>query len=248
MNTLPKVSVITTTYNDAANLKNIMEQVCHQTYENLEYIIVDGGSTDETLALIKEMEQRMPGRVRWVSEPDNGIYDALNKGVRLATGDIIGCCFDRYADEDVIRRMVEIMEREGTDGVHGDLCYMDGQRIVRKWHQGQGCIRSGWMPGHPTLYLRRQVYEKFGYYKTDYRISGDYEFMVRILYRKQVTLSYLPEILIYMSHGGTSTNSLKAYVDSMLEGHRALRENHVPFAWFTDMCRVVRVLSQFVKR
>lgn len=248
MNTLPKVSVITTTYNDAANLKRIMEQVCRQTYENLEYIIVDGGSTDETLSLIKEMEQRMPGRVRWISEPDNGIYDAINKGVRLATGDIIGCCFDRYADDGVISRMVEIMEREGTDGVHGDLCYMDGERIVRKWHQGQGSIRSGWMPGHPTLYLRRQVYEKFGYYKTSYRISGDYEFMVRILYRKQVRLSYLPEILIYMSHGGTSTNSLKAYVDSMLEGHRALKENHVPFAWFTDMCRVARVLSQFVKR
>jgi glycosyltransferase len=248
MNTLPKVSVITTTYNDAANLEQIMDQVCRQDYENIEYIIVDGGSTDGTLELIHQMEEKMPGRVRWISEPDHGIYDALNKGIHLATGDIIGCCFDRYADEGVIRRMVEIMEKEGTDGVHGDLCYMDGDRIVRKWHQGQGHIRSGWMPGHPTLYLRRWVYEQFGDYKTDYRISGDYEFMVRILYKEKVTLSYLPEILIYMSHGGTSTNSLRAYVDSMLEGHRALKENHVPFAWFTDLCRVVRVLSQFVKR
>lgn len=248
MRTLPKVSVITTTYNDAANLGRIMEQIGRQTYENLEYIIVDGGSTDETPALIKEMEEKMPGRVRWISEPDQGIYDAINKGIRLATGDIIGCCFDKFADDGVIGRMVEIMEREGTDGVHGDLCYMDGDRIVRKWHQGQGHIRSGWMPGHPTLYLRREVYEKYGLYKTDYRISGDYEFMVRILYRNQVTLSYLPEILIYMSHGGTSTGSLGAYVKSMLEGHRALKENGVPFAWFTDLCRVARVLSQFVKR
>ena len=145
-------------------------------------------------------------------------------------------------------RMVEIMEKEGTDGVPGDLCYMNGDRIVRKWHQGQGVIRSGWMPGHPTLYLKKEVYDKFGLYRTDYRISGDYEFMVRILYRKEVTLSYLPEILIYMSHGGTSTNSLGAYVESMMEGHRALVENHVPFAWVTDLCRVVRVLSQFVIR
>lgn len=248
MKTLPKVSVITTTYNDAANLRMIMEQVAEQDYENLEYIIVDGGSTDETLELIRQMEERLPGQVQWISEKDNGIYDAINKGIRLATGDIIGCCFDRYADEGVISRMVSIMELEGTDGVHGDLCYMDGDRVVRRWHQGQGNIRSGWMPGHPTLYLRRAVYERFGLYKTDYRIAADYEFMVRILYRNQVTLSYLPELLIYMSHGGTSTGSIGAYVESLKEGHRALKENGVPFAWVTDLCRIMRVLVQFVKR
>lgn len=248
MNTFPKVSVVTTTYNDIENLKRILAEVKKQTYPNIEHIIVDGGSTDGTAELLKELEEKEPGRISWMSEKDNGIYDAINKGIRMATGEIVGCCFDRYADEGVLMRMVEIMEKEGTDGVHGDLCYMDGDRIVRKWHQGQGVIRSGWMPGHPTLYLKKEVYDKFGLYRTDYRISGDYEFMVRILYRKEVTLSYLPEILIYMSHGGTSTNSLGAYVESMMEGHRALVENHVPFAWVTDLCRVVRVLSQFVIR
>ena len=248
MNTFPKVSVVTTTYNDIENLKRILAEVKKQTYPNIEHIIVDGGSTDGTVELLKELEEKEPGRISWMSEKDNGIYDAINKGICMATGEIVGCCFDRYADEGVLMRMVEIMEKEGTDGVHGDLCYMDGDRIVRKWHQGQGVIRSGWMPGHPTLYLKKEVYDKFGLYRTDYRISGDYEFMVRILYRKEVTLSYLPEILIYMSHGGTSTNSLGAYVESMMEGHRALVENHVPFAWVTDLCRVVRVLSQFVIR
>ena len=248
MNTFPKVSVVTTTYNDIDNLKRILAEVKKQTYPNIEHIIVDGGSTDGTVDLLKELEEKEPGRISWMSEKDNGIYDAINKGICMATGDIVGCCFDRYADEGVLMRMVEIMEKEGTDGVHGDLCYMDGDRIVRKWHQGQGVIRSGWMPGHPTLYLKKEVYDRFGLYRTDYRISGDYEFMVRILYRKEVTLSYLPEILIYMSHGGTSTNSLGAYVESMMEGHRALVENHVPFAWVTDLCRVVRVLSQFVIR
>lgn len=248
MNTFPKVSVVTTTYNDIENLKRILAEVKKQTYPNIEHIIVDGGSTDGTVELLKELEEKEPGRISWMSEKDNGIYDAINKGIRMATGDIVGCCFDRYADEGVLMRMVETMEKEGTDGVHGDLCYMDGDRIVRKWHQGQGVIRSGWMPGHPTLYLKKEVYDRFGLYRTDYRISGDYEFMVRILYRKEVTLSYLPEILIYMSHGGTSTNSLGAYVESMMEGHRALVENHVPFAWVTDLCRVVRVLSQFVIR
>ena len=248
MNTFPKVSVVTTTYNDIENLKRILAEVKKQTYPNIEHIIVDGGSTDGTVDLLKELEEKEPGRISWMSEKDNGIYDAINKGICMATGDIVGCYFDRYADEGVLMRMVEIMEKEGTDGVHGDLCYMDGDRIVRKWHQGQGVIRSGWMPGHPTLYLKKEVYDRFGLYRTDYRISGDYEFMVRILYRKEVTLSYLPEILIYMSHGGTSTNSLGAYVESMMEGHRALVENHVPFAWVTDLCRVVRVLSQFVIR
>ena len=246
MRTLPKVSVITTNYNDAANLKRIIAQVVRQDYENLEYIIVDGGSVDGSRELIQRAEERLPGRVRWISEPDGGIYDALNKGIRLATGDIIGCCFDRYADEGVIRRMVDAMELEGTDGVHGDLCYMDGDRIIRKWHQGQGTIRNGWMPGHPTLYLRREVYEQFGMYKTDYRIAADYEFMVRILYRQQVRLSYLPEILIYMSHGGTSTSGIKAYLESLKEGHRALKENEVPFAWITDLCRILRVGLQIV--
>ena len=248
MSALPKVSVITTTYNDAKNLAVIMDRVAGQDYENLEYIIVDGGSTDGTMELIARMEERMPGKVRWLSEPDRGIYDALNKGLRLASGDIIGACFDRYADKGVIRRMVAAMEREGTDGVHGDLCYMNGERVVRKWHQGQGSIRFGWMPGHPTLYLKREVYETYGYYKTDYRISADYEFMIRILKDKKVRLSYLPEILIKMSHGGTSTNSLGAYLEGMREGHRALKENGVSFAWFTDMCRTLRVLVQFVRK
>lgn len=248
MKNRPKISVITTTYNDAANLKIIMQNVIEQDYENLEYIVVDGGSSDDTIELLQEMEKKMNGRFRWISEPDKGIYDAINKGCRLATGDIIGCCFDKYADSHVLSRMVDIMEKEKTDGVHGDLYYMENDRIVRKWQQGQGEIRTGWMPGHPTLYLRREVYEKFGYYKTDYKIAGDYEFMVRILYRKQVKLSYLPEVLIYMSYGGTSSSGLKAYLQSLKEGHRALKENHVPFASFTDACRTVRVLLQFVKR
>ncbi|MDO4262322.1 MAG: glycosyltransferase family 2 protein [Eubacteriales bacterium] len=248
MSTLPKVSVVTTTYNDKENLERIIGQVRRQTYENMEHIVVDGGSDDGTRELLERSEREAPGRFFWISEPDQGIYDAINKGIRMASGEIVGTCFDQYADDGVVARMVDVMVREGTDGVHGDLCYMDGDRVVRKWHQGQGSIRSGWMPGHPTLYLRREVYERFGLYRTDYRISGDYEFMVRILYRKEVRLSYLPEILIYMAHGGTSTGGLGAYVRSMLEGHRALKENRVPFAWVTDLCRVCRVLSQFVKR
>lgn len=244
----PKVSIITTTYNDKENLKKIIAQVKNQDYANMEYVIVDGGSTDGTLEVIAEAAEYFGSRLKWISEKDKGIYDAINKGIRLSTGDILGCCFDQYAGSDVISKMVAIMEKEGTDGVHGDLYYMEGDKVVRYWHQGQGNIRFGWMPGHPTLYLRKSVYDKYGLYKTDYRISADYEFMIRILKDDKVKLSYLPEVLIYMSHGGTSTNSLGAYLAGMKEGHRALRENGVRFAWFTDLCRTLRVLAQFAQK
>lgn len=241
-----KVSVITTTYNDAENLKRIITQVKKQDYDNIEYIIVDGASTDETLSVIEEAKKHFGKALRWISEPDNGIYDAINKGIKLATGDMIGCCFDKFTKDDAISRMVDIVTKENTDGVHADLNYVDGEKIIRKWRQGQGNWRFGWLPGHPTLYIKREIYETYGCYKTDYICSADYEFMIRILKDNKVKLSYIPEVLIHMSYGGTSTNSLGAYIVSLKEGHRALKENHVPFAFITDICRIIKVLLQFI--
>lgn len=243
-----KVSIITTTYNDCDNLKRIMEQILKQDYKNIEYIVVDGGSVDDTCKTLKEYEPRFNGNMKWISEKDTGIYSAINKGLKIATGDIIGCCFDEYNGNDVISKMVSIIQKEGTDGVHGDILYMDGERVVRVWKQGQGNIRTGWLPGHPTLYLKRKVYEEFGNYKEDYRIAADYEFMIRILFGGKIKLSYIPEVLIKMSYGGTSTGNLSSYVQSFKEGHRALRENKVSFAWFTDICRTGKVLMQFITK
>lgn len=243
-----KVSIITTTYNDAENLKRIMEEILKQDYKNIEYIVVDGKSSDNTIEVLEEYKPLFQGKMKYISEKDKGIYDALNKGIAMTTGDIVGCCFDRFADEHVISDMVEIIEREGTDGVHGDLYYMDGERIVRYWKQGQGNIRKGWMPGHPTLYLKKSVYDTYGLYKTDYRISADYEYMIRILKDGKVKLSYIDRVLIMMSHGGTSTNSLGSYLDGLKEGHRALKENDIKFAWWVDIVRTVRVLLQFVRK
>ena len=243
---MKKVSIITTIYNDSVALRKTIEQIKAQDYPNIEYIIVDGASKDDTMDVIMEAKAHFGDCLVWLSEKDSGIYDAINKGLKLATGDYIGLCFDQFAGPDVISKMVAIMEKEGTDGVHGDLNYMDGDKIVRKWRQGQGNIRTGWMPGHPTLYLKKEVYETYGLYKTDYRISADYEFMIRILKDNKVKLSYIPEVLIKMAHGGTSTNSLGAYLEGMKEGHRALKENGVKFAFVTDMLRVLRVLKQFI--
>lgn len=243
---MKKVSIITTTYNDSENLKKTIAQVEAQDYENIEYIIVDGASKDDTLEVIREAKERFGDRLSWISEKDSGIYDAINKGLKMATGDYIGLCFDRFACEDAVSKMVAIMEAEGTDGVHADLNYVDGEKIIRKWRQGQGNIRTGWMPGHPTLYLKREVYETYGLYKTDYRIAADYEYMIRILKDGKVKLSYIPEVLIKMSHGGTSTNGLGAYLEGLREGHRALKENGIKFAFVTDILRIFRTLLQFL--
>jgi glycosyltransferase len=247
MSNRPKVSVITTTYNDLDNLKRIIELVKKQDYENIEHIIVDGGSSDGTVAFLAEIEQNSPGTIKWMTERDNGIFDAINKGIKLSTGDILGCCFDEFTKPTVITQMVDIIEKEGTDGVHADLLYVEGDKVIRTWKQGQGNIRFGWMPGHPTLYLKKEVYDKYGIYKPYYKCSADYEYMIRILKDKEVKLSYIPEVLIRMSHGGTSTNGLKAYLYSLKEGHLALKENKIKFAWFTDFCRIIKVLLQFVK-
>jgi len=243
-----KVSIITTTYNDCENLAKIIERVKEQDYSNIEYVIVDGASKDDTIKVIEEAQAYFGDRLKWISEPDQGIYDAINKGIRLATGDIIGTCFDTFTSKDVISKMVQTIEKEQTDGVHGDLNYVDGERIVRRWRMGQGDVRFGWMPAHPTLYLKKEVYETYGLYKEDYRIAADYEYMLRILKDKKVKLSYIPEVLVNMFYGGTSTGGMSNYMDSFKEGVRAMKENGFHFSVVVQGLRTLRVLYQFVRK
>ncbi len=247
---MQKVSVITMTYNDRLHLEMCAGRVLEQDYENLEYIIVDGGSTDGTKEFLAGLKERYGDKVRYVSEPDGGLYDALNKGICMADGDIIGLMCDEFADEGVVSRMVATIEDEKTDGVHGNINYVSGDKVIRRWRMGQGSIRTGWMPGHPTLYLKKEVYETYGLYKTNYKIAADYEFMIRILKDKNVKLSYMDEVLVNMFHGeeSTSTGDFGSYIRSLKEGHRALKENRVAFAWTVDVCRILRVLIQFVKK
>ena len=200
----PKVSIITMTYNDCAHLEKCVTQILKQDYENIEYIIVDGGSSDGTYEIIQKAAQQLGDKLKWVSEPDEGLYDALNKGIRMATGAIVGLMCDEFADAHVLSDMVRQMQRDGTDGVHGDIDYMADGKVIRKWRMGAGTakkLRWGWMPGHPTLYVKREVYETYGFYKTDYKIAADYEFMIRILKEDKVRLSYIPRVLVHMFHG-----------------------------------------------
>ena len=156
-----KISVITTTYEDLEHLKEVVNGIKNQNYDNIEYIIIDGASGDGTVEFLQNLEQEFgqhPGwELKWISEPDKGIYDAINKGISMATGDMIGFMFDKFASSDVLSRMADIVEQEHSQGVHGDLDYVDESgNVIRHWVMGNGrTIKDGWMPAHPTLYLKR---------------------------------------------------------------------------------------------
>lgn len=239
------VSLILTTFNCKDNLKKTLESIESQDYPNLEVVIKDGGSSDGTIGIIKEYEKSSRFTVKWTSMSDEGLYDAMNQGLSLSTGAVILFFNDRFTGNDVVSRCIQKMEQEGTAGVHGDLVYAEDGVVKRYWKMGKGRIRNGWMPGHPTLFLRREIYEKYGNYNSTYKCSADFEFMVRILKDGKVKLSYIPEILVEMYYGGTSTQSAGAYGVSIREAHRALADNRVRFAWWVVFLRTIRTVPQF---
>lgn len=248
-----KVSLILTTYNSAENLKKTLKSIEEQDYENLEIVIKDGLSVDGTVEVIKEYAEKAKYEVIWTSGKDQGIFDAMNQGYRLSTGDIVAFFNDRFLTKDAVTRVVQAITEENSageriyDGVHADLVYARDGKAVRYWKMGKGDIREGWMPAHPTLYLWRRVYEKYGLFNTDYKCSADYEFMVRILKDGEIRLVYIPQILVEMFYGGTSSNGIQSYLLSLKEAHRALRENHVKGSFVIDMKRSMRVLEQFLR-
>lgn len=245
-----KVSVITTTYNDLEHLKMVMESLQNQDYDNLEYIVVDGGSNDGTLDYLND-QRKFFDKKGWsyifCSGKDEGIYDAINKGIELAKGDVIGFLFDCFACGNALSRMIATMENENADGVHGDLDYIDEEgKLVRHWTmKNSGKLEEGWMPAHPTMYLKKEIYDRYGVYKINYRIAADYEFMVRIFKDRRVKLAYIPDVLIHMFYGGTSTSGAASYIRSFTESMRALKENEVPHRLKICMARTFRVASQF---
>lgn len=244
------VSLILTTYNSGKNLASTLESIEKQDYPDIEVNIKDGGSTDDTIKMIKEYKERSRYPVNWVSRSDEGIYDAMNQGYALSSGDIIVFFNDFFLCHDAVSKIVALIEGDtGCVGAHADLIYADGEKIVRYWKMGpQKSLYAGWMPGHPTLFLKREVYENYGLYKTEYRIAADYEFMIRFLKDGRNRLAYLPENIIRMYYGGTSTSSTGSYLASLKEGHQALKENGLRFAFVIDVLRTLRVLLQFVKR
>lgn len=225
-----KISIITAVWNNRDTIKDAIESVLSQTYSDVEYIIIDGGSTDGTVDIIRSYGDRID---KFVSEKDKGIYDALNKGVKLATGDIIGFLHsdDVFADENSAAKIAEAFS-VNTDGVYSDLVYTpkgDISKILRYWESRSytpELLSRGWMPAHPTLYLRREVYERFGMFDLNFRIAADYDFILRV-FKSGINTVYIPEVLYKMRLGGASNRSLKNIVRKSREDYRAIKANRV---------------------
>jgi glycosyltransferase len=227
-----RFSIITATFNCAETVQDCLVSVASQRDVEAEHVVIDGASTDGTVAVL---EQHRAGLGALVSEPDGGIYFGLNKGIASAHGEIIGFLHgdDVYADEAVLRRVVVAFSDAAVEAVYGDLVYVsrdDPSRVIRHWHAGEfrrGRLRWGWMPPHPTLFLRRSVYARFGGFDTRYRIAADYDLMLRVLSQIEGTVVYLPEVLVRMRLGGVSNRSLRHVARKSWEDYRALRANRI---------------------
>ena len=250
MKTVEKVSLIMTTYNCREHFEKSIRSALLQDYPNLEIVIVDGGSTDGTVEIIQyhaENNADKTKKIVWKSEPDKGIYDGMNKGILMSTGEVIAVFNDLFTCNDAISKMMRVLQEGNCQGVHADLAYMDGDVCKRLWHMGQGNIHTGWMPAHPTLYLRREIYESYGLYDLKYQSSSDYEFMVRILKNGKVRLAYLPEVMIHMFYGGTSNNGIKGYPRNIWEAYKILLHHHILFPMTAILLRVIRTMKQYRK-
>ncbi len=230
-----KVSIVTTAYNSARTLKDTILSVLGQTYQDIEYIIVDGGSTDGTQEVIKTYAPKFGNRIKWISEPDRGIYDGMNKGIAMATGDVVGTLNsdDYFTATNVVERMVEAFRQHDTDAVYGDIHFVrEGapDKMVRYYSSRPFhpfWLRFGFMPAHPSFYLKRSVYTEAGGYKLDYLIGADYEMMVRLFRKRKITATYLPMDFVTMRTGGVSTRRLKSRLTLLHEDVRACRENGI---------------------
>lgn len=227
-----KISIVTAVYNREKTIGQALESVAGQSYPDVEHIVIDGASSDGTLAEIRSRSR--PG-MHVISEPDDGIYDALNKGIAAATGDVIGLMHsdDFFASDTVLDIVASCFEGPGTMAVYGDLDYVsasDPDRIIRRWRSGDYSRRKlarGWMPPHPTLFFRREVFEAFGAYDTSYRIAADYDAILRWFGQGDVSPVYVPHVLVKMRVGGESNRSLARIIRKSWEDYRALRSNSV---------------------
>lgn len=226
-----KVSIITVTYNSAATLQDTLESVKRQDYPNIEHILVDGASKDGTVSIIRSY----PHVEKYVSEKDSGLYDAINKGILMSTGDVIGILNsdDFFPHEKVISNMVKVFKQQDADAVFGDIAFVRPEnlrRVVRhysskKFHPRK--FKYGYMPAHPSFYVKRKFYEKYGMYKLDYKIAADYELLMRFMHSNHLKYAYNPEVMVYMRTGGVSNKNVLSRYTLNKEIIRACKENNV---------------------
>jgi glycosyltransferase involved in cell wall biosynthesis len=249
-----KISIITITYNSAATVEDTIKSVIAQDYPDLEYIIIDGKSKDNTLAIVDKYRDRIS---KVVSEKDKGLYDALNKGIRHATGDVVGMLHsdDLYAHPQVISHVAEAFKKDtSVQGVYADLVFVnrnDTNKVMRVWNSGayeEDAFVKGWMPPHPTFFVRKECYEQFGGFNTELKLSADYELMLRLIHKNKIKLAYLPEVIVKMRMGGVSNVSFFVKLKANLEDKMAWKLNGLKPGMMTIFMKPLRKLKQYFKR
>ena len=249
-----RISIISSCYNSELTITETLNSIELQTYDDIELIIVDGNSKDNTLNIIQNFKEKFLN-IKIISENDNGVYDALNKGIELASGDIIGFLHsdDIFKSNTVLSDIVLIFKNNDVDGVYGDLQYVkstDINNVIRNWKSRKfypEMIKNAWMPPHPTLFLRKEVYEKHGYFDTSYKIAADYEFILRIFKDQFLKFEYLPKTITTMRLGGISNGSLRNIALKVKEDYRAMRKHKVGNI-FTLARKTLSKLDQYFKR
>lgn len=229
------ISIITATYNSAETINDTIKSVLCQTNKDFEYIIVDGGATDETIDIVKSYESEFSGRLKWVSEKDKGIYDAMNKGIKMASGDIIGILNsdDYYTSDDILQTIADAFKCQNVDAIYGDIHFIkDGvpDKCVRYYSSrlfSPFWLRFGFMPAHPSFYCKRDVFDKSGLYRLDYKIGSDYEMMVRLFRKHKISSRYVPKDFVTMRTGGASNSNLQSRLTLIKEDVKACRDNGI---------------------
>ncbi|HMO60600.1 MAG TPA: glycosyltransferase family 2 protein [Ferruginibacter sp.] len=245
-----RVTIITVTHNSATYLQECIDSVVTQTYPDIEHIVVDAASTDGTLDIIKRYDNHI---TKWVSEKDKGMYDAINKGMRLATGDIIGILNsdDMLASKDVIAGIVKCFQENLVDSVYGDLVYVDKvntKKVIRYWKgftYKRYRFRYGWMPAHPTFYFKAGLLQKFGYYETHYYTAADYEFMARYLYRHRISACYFEKLIVKMRIGGQSNRNIQSRLRANRRDYLAMKKNKIPLPLLASILKPLIKLHQY---
>lgn len=229
------ISIITATYNSAKTLNDTIQSVLRQTNKDFEYLVIDGGSTDETIEMVKSYESEFSGRLKWVSEKDGGIYDAMNKGIKMASGDVVGILNsdDYFSSDDILQTVADAFKRQDIDAIYGDIHFIrDGnpQKCVRYYSSRMFrpfWLRFGFMPAHPSFYCKREVFDKAGLYSLDYKIGADYEMMVRLFKRHKINGLYVNKDFVTMRTGGASNTNMRSRLTLINEDVKACRDNGI---------------------
>ena len=247
--TKPKITIITAGYNSAATIRDTLQCIASQTYSNIEHIIIDGASKDDTLKIVSEF----PHVAKIVSESDQGIYDAMNKGIQLATGDIIGILNsdDFYSNNRTLKIVAETFLENDVKSCYADLQYVDEKdtsRVIRNWKSGdfkRTNFLRGWMPPHPTFFVKKELYKKYGCFDLELNSAADYELMLRFLYKNKVSTKYIPIVLVKMRTGGQSNASIKNRLRANQEDKLAWKKNGLQPKFYTTFLKPIRKINQY---